>query len=64
MSTTEIVYVVCDANGEYVKDAKRDTADSPCRTEASDEAQEFENSFEAQAACRRKTDQVLSRQII
>lgn len=57
------VYVVRDATGEYVRDAARDGADSPSRTPARDEAQEFKTREDAQAACRRATDAVYAREM-
>jgi len=58
MNATTIVYVVRDAAGEYLS-GKREGQ----RTPASDEAREFETRDEAQAACDRATDRVLSREI-
>ena len=54
MTTTEQVYVVRDASGEYL-------AANGNRTPASNEAIEFETSEDAHAACERATDKVLSR---
>jgi hypothetical protein len=54
-ATNEIVYVVRDASGEYVS--------VKGRTPASNEATEFETCEEAEAACDRATDRVLSREI-
>jgi hypothetical protein len=51
----EQVYVVRDAAGEYLRENGR-------RTPASNEAKEFETRDEAQAACARATDRVLSRE--
>jgi len=51
--TQTTVYVVRDASGEYVSEGGR--------TPASDEAREFETRQEAEAACERTTDRVLSR---
>lgn len=52
----DTVYVVRDASGEYLRaDGKR--------TPASDEAREYETTEEAQAACERATDRVLSREV-
>lgn len=50
------VYVVRDAAGEYIS-GKHDGG----RTPASNEAKEFEAREEAEAACERATDRVLSR---
>ena len=58
MTTTEIVYVVRDASGEYLS-GKHDGG----RTPASDEAREFATHEEARAACERATDRVFSRAI-
>lgn len=55
MTTHETVYVVRDASGEYLR------ADGS-RTPAGNEAHEFETREEAQAACERSTDRVLSRE--
>lgn len=49
----ETVYAVVDAGGDYL------TADGG-RTPASDEAQEFDSREEAQEACDRGTDRVVS----
>jgi len=54
----ETVYVVRDASGEYLS-AKHEGE----RTPASDEAREFNSREEAQAACERATDCVLSREV-
>lgn len=56
MSTTETVYVVRDAAGEYL-------TPTGTRSPASDEAREFEAREEAAAACERGTDRVLSREV-
>jgi hypothetical protein len=56
MATNETVYVVRDASGEYIREIGS-------RTPASDEAHEFETREEAQAACTRATDKVLSREV-
>jgi hypothetical protein len=56
--TSNMIYVVRDASGEYVRNAGTDR-----RTPASDQAQEFETQGEAKAACTRATDQVLSREV-
>jgi hypothetical protein len=53
---SEHVYVVLDASGEYL------TAKGG-RTPASDEATEYESRQEAEAACTRATDRVLSREV-
>jgi hypothetical protein len=58
MTDTTTVYVVRDASGEYIRDAK----DEKKRTPASNEAHEFETREEAQSACTRATDKVLSRE--
>ena len=50
------VYVVRDASGEYVSANGK-------RTPASNEACEFATREEAQAACERATDKVLSREV-
>lgn len=55
MTTSETVYVVRDASGEYVS--------AKGRTPASNEATEFETAAEALAECTRATDRVLSREI-
>lgn len=55
---TETVYVVRDASGEYLRDASGDR-----RTPASDQANDFATAEEAQAACTRATDRVISREI-
>lgn len=55
MTTSETVYVVRDASGEYI-------AANGKRTPASNEACEFETREEAQAACTRTTDKALSRE--
>ena len=52
--TSEQVYVVRDAGGEYLQANGK-------RTPASNEAQEFETREEAEAACERGTDRVISR---
>lgn len=57
-SSTTIVYVVRDASGEYVSGKHEGQ-----RTPASDEAREYETREEAQAACERATDRVLSREV-
>ena len=56
MATTEQVYVVRDASGEYLRADGR-------RTPASNEACEYETHEEAQASCERATDRVLVREI-
>jgi hypothetical protein len=56
--TSNMIYVVRDASGEYIRNAGTDR-----RTPASDQAQEFETQGEAKAACTRATDQVLSREV-
>lgn len=58
MNETEkqVVYVVRDASGEYIREGDK-------RTPASNEAKEFETREEAQEACTRATDKVLSREI-
>jgi hypothetical protein len=53
---SEYVYVVRDASGEYLT-AKGE------RRPASDEAAEYESRQEAEAACTRATDRVLSREV-
>jgi hypothetical protein len=53
---SESVYVVRDAGGEYLT-AKGE------RRPASDEAAEYEDRQEAEAACTRATDRVLSREV-
>lgn len=53
---SEYVYVVLDISGEYL------TVKSG-RTPASDEAAEYESRQEAEAACTRTTDRVLSRKV-
>jgi hypothetical protein len=58
MVSNDMVYVVRDASGEYVRDAGTDR-----RTSASDEAQEFTTQEEAETACTRATDQVLIREV-
>jgi hypothetical protein len=50
-----LVYVIRDAGGEYLSPQGR-------RTPASNEAREFESREDAQRACERATDQVLSRE--
>lgn len=57
MTTTELVYVVRDAAGEYLSGKYAGE-----RTAASNEAREFETREEAQSACERATDRVLSRE--
>lgn len=52
----EVVYVVRDEYGDYVRSGGR-------RTPASDEAAEFETVEEAEAACTRATDRVLEREV-
>lgn len=52
----ELVYVVRDASGEYLRADGR-------RTPAGDEAAEFETEDEARGACERATDRVLSREV-
>jgi hypothetical protein len=54
--SVEVVYVVRDASGEYLRG-------NGTRTPASNEAQEFETQEEAQAACERATDRVLARDV-
>lgn len=58
------VYVVRDASGEYIRGRVNDDGDMvPVgRTPASNEACEFSTREEAQAACERATDKVLSRE--
>jgi hypothetical protein len=58
MTGNDMVYVVRDASGEYVRDAGTDR-----RTPASDEAQEFATQKEAETVCTRDTDRVLSREV-
>lgn len=53
---SKCVYVVRDASGEYL-------AAKGGRTPASDEAGEYESRQEAEAACTRATDRVLSREV-
>jgi hypothetical protein len=57
------VYVVRDASGEYISGRydREDSADQPNRTPAADEARGYETREDAEAACRRETDRVLSR---
>jgi hypothetical protein len=55
MTTSETVWVVRDASGEYVGQSGR--------TPASDEAREFETEAGAEAACERATDRVFSREV-
>lgn len=55
-TTNETVYVVRDASGEYL-------AANGKRTQASDEAREFDALDDAKAACTRTTDRVLTREI-
>jgi hypothetical protein len=55
MTTSETLYVVRDASGEYL-------ASNGKRTPASNEAREFESREEAIAACERATDKVLERE--
>lgn len=57
-TTSEKVYVVRDASGEYIS-GKYDGQ----RTPASNEAKEFDTQEEAQAACDRATDKVISRDV-
>lgn len=52
---TTQVYVVRDASGEYISGKHEG------RTPASNEAKEFSTREDAQAACERATDKVLSR---
>lgn len=63
--TTETtqVYVVRDASGEYIKGRWNDDGEMVAsgRTPASNEACEFATRGEAEAACERATDKVLSR---
>ena len=59
MITTETVYVVRDASGEYLSGKYAGE-----RTPASDEAKEFSTHDDAQAACDRATDRVLIREIV
>jgi hypothetical protein len=54
MSATIQVYVVRDASGEYLRA-------NGTRTPAGNEAHEHETREEAEAACERATDRVLSR---
>jgi hypothetical protein len=56
--TSNMIYVVRDASGEYIRNAGTDR-----RTPASDQAQEFETQGEAETACTRATDRVLSREV-
>jgi hypothetical protein len=56
MDDSNQVYVVRDASGEYVR------ADGG-RTPASNEAHEFESRADAQVACTRATDCVLTREV-
>jgi hypothetical protein len=58
MVSNDMVYVVRDASCEYVRNAGTDR-----RTPASDEAQEFVTREEAETACTRATDRVLSREV-
>lgn len=55
-SETEVVYVVRDASGEYLRA-------NGTRTPASNEAREFETREGAQAACERATDRVFRREV-
>lgn len=57
---TRVVFVVRDASGEYV--AIQDEYVSG-RTPAACEAREFETREEAQEACTRTTDRVLTREV-
>lgn len=57
MTTETTVFVVRDASGEYLSGKSEGG-----RTPASNEAKEFETREEAQAACERSTDRVLSRE--
>jgi hypothetical protein len=57
MTQSETVYVVRDASGEYL------SGKHGGRTPAGDEAKEFATPEEAQAACERATDRVLSREV-
>jgi len=59
MITTETVYVVRDASGEYLSGKYAGE-----RTLASDEAKEFSTYRAALAACGRATDRVLIREIV
>lgn len=52
---SDVVYVVRDASGEYLR------ADGS-RTPASDEAQEFDGLVQAREACARASDRVLERE--
>jgi phosphatidate phosphatase APP1 len=58
MVSNDTVYVVRDGSGEYIRNAETDR-----RTPASNEAQEFETRGEAETACTRATDRVLSREV-
>jgi hypothetical protein len=53
MTTTQKVYAVVDASGEYLRA-------NGSRTPASNEAAEYETRDEAQSACERATDHVVS----
>lgn len=56
--SSETVYVVRDASGEYVRNEE-----GTKRTTASNEAYEFADVEDAKAACTRATDKVLSREV-
>jgi hypothetical protein len=56
MTGIEIVYVVCDASGEYLRA-------NGTRTPASSEAYEYESYDDAAEACVRATDRVYKREI-
>lgn len=58
MASNDTVYVVRDAAGEYIRDTGTGR-----RTPASNEAQEFATQKEAEAACTRASDRVLSREV-
>jgi len=53
----DTVYVVKDQSGEYLSGKRAGE-----RTPASNEAREFDSREEAQAACERATDRVLTRE--
>lgn len=57
-TTSQTVYVVRDASGEYISGH-----DDGRRTPASNEAREYDTHADAQAACERATDRVLSREV-